>query len=106
MLGKNRAQYESFPIVNTEPKSTTISCNQFRRIFALNLPIVFVNNTTDEDVSELQDYMYSSVFIYFQFVFLFVFSSLGFRIAQLLAPRRPLRPVRRERKTVGAQVSS
>lgn len=32
------------------------------------------------------------------------FSSLGFRIAQLLAPRRPLKPVRRERKTIGAQV--
>ncbi|XP_028396123.1 coiled-coil and C2 domain-containing protein 2A-like [Dendronephthya gigantea] len=29
--------------------------------------------------------------------------SLGFRIAQLLAPRRPLKPVRRERKTIGAQ---
>lgn len=29
--------------------------------------------------------------------------SLGFRIAQLLAPRRPLKPVRRERKTVGTQ---
>lgn len=100
----NRAQYESFPIVNTEPKSTKVSCNQFRRIFALNLAIVLIN-TTDEDVSELKDYMYSSVLIYFQFVFLFVFSSLGFRIAQLLAPRRPLRPVRRERKTVGAQVS-
>jgi hypothetical protein len=34
----------------------------------------------------------------------FLFSSLGFRIAQLLAPRRPLKPVRRERKTIGAQV--
>ena len=29
--------------------------------------------------------------------------SLGFRIAQLFAPRRPLKPVRRERKTIGAQ---
>jgi hypothetical protein len=36
---------------------------------------------------------------------LLVYSSLGFRIAQLLAPRRPLKPVRRERKTIGAQVS-
>ena len=33
-----------------------------------------------------------------------VFSSLGYRVAQLLAPRRPLKPVRRERKTIGAQV--
>ena len=33
-----------------------------------------------------------------------VFSDIGVRLGQLFAPRRPLRPKRKERKVVGAQV--
>ena len=34
----------------------------------------------------------------------FVFSDIGVRLGEFFAPRRPLRPVRKERKVVGAQV--
>lgn len=36
----------------------------------------------------------------------FVSRTLGARIAQMTEPRRPLKPIRKERKKIGGQVSA
>ena len=42
--------------------------------------------------------------MYIVHAFKIFFSDIGVRLGEFFAPRRPLRPVRKERKVVGAQV--
>jgi len=47
---------------------------------------------------------WASAFVILYILFYINFSDIGVRLAEFFAPRRPLRPVRKERKVVGAQV--
>ena len=47
---------------------------------------------------------YGSGPLYIVHAFKILFSDIGVRLGEFFAPRRPLRPVRKERKVVGAQV--